>query len=178
MENLFRFYKIISKLKSLPRSGWLKHKIRNPETVASHSFGATLLGWWVAKKEGLDPEKMIKIILVHELVEAIVGDITPQDHRYDNKRKFEKKFINVLGGNIPLELRAEIIGLVEEYTEGKTLEAQVASGIEKLETILQAQEYEKKLKRKIAREFFDFYKNKINFKSGKEILKCLKGKMP
>lgn len=178
MENFFRFYKIISKLKSLPRSGWLKHKIRNPETVASHSFGAALLGWWIAKKEGLNPEKMIKIILVHDIVESITGDITPQDHRYSNKRKFEKKFIEVLREDTPIELREEVISLVEEYNEGKTLEAQLASGIEKLETILQAQEYEKKLKRKIAREFFDFYKNKINFKSGKEILKCLKGEMP
>lgn len=173
MEEVFKFFKIIAKLKLLPRTGWLQQGIKNPETVGSHTFGAAMLAWWLAKKEKLNPEKVVKLVLVHDLIEAITGDITPSDFRYQGKRDFEKKFIKELGQSIPVEIRAEITDLVEEYLEGKTAESRLASQAEKLETILQAYEYQKKLKRKIAKEFFNFYKNKISAKTGKEILEWL-----
>lgn len=177
MEDIIKFYNLISQLKLLPRSGWVKYRIDNPETDGAHTFGATMLGWWLAEKEGINPEKIIKMLLVHELTEVFTGDLTPQDPAYNKKSILEKQAIDNVAKNIPEEIKSELISLLNEYIEGKTVESQLASEAEKLETILQAYGYEKKLKKPVAKEFFSFYSTKISTKTGKEMLGWLAGKM-
>src|SRR5690242_15589080 len=67
-------------LKRLPRTGWLHIGVQAPESVADHSYRIALLTLLVAAGEpALDLARALTIALVHDLPEAIAGDITPFD---------------------------------------------------------------------------------------------------
>ena len=75
-----------AKLKSVPRTGWLDRGVEplRVESVADHSFGVALLAWACAlqrRAEGaaIDPERVLKLALIHDLAEAETGDSTPYD---------------------------------------------------------------------------------------------------
>ena len=97
MKNLTEFLKYISKLKLTVRTGWNFYKVPGiRETIGSHSFGVTYIAWILAKKQNVDIDKVIKMALVHDILEGITGDITPQDKKYKIKYFIEKKAIKKL----------------------------------------------------------------------------------
>ena len=63
-KNVIKFAKEIGKLKSLERTGWKVRGVKNPESVADHSFRATILGMLLSDLEGLDTEKIIRMLLL------------------------------------------------------------------------------------------------------------------
>jgi putative hydrolase of HD superfamily len=79
MKSLLDFFIKIGRLKKAKRKGWLIHGIKNPETTADHIFRATILGWILNKFKGLDEEKLLKTLLIHDIFEVYVGDRTPYD---------------------------------------------------------------------------------------------------
>ena len=87
------FFKIVGKLKSEKRKGWIQQGVKTEriESVADHVFMTTLItlaleDHW--REQGLDANKMIKMALIHDLPEALTGDITPRDNV---KNKVEKE---------------------------------------------------------------------------------------
>jgi len=112
----------------------------------------------------VDVNRCVKMALVHDLAEATVGDITPycgvsdaDKHRRESDAM--KKLTDLLNlGQRPTsvcgltadddsegtigDVGAEILGLWEEYEAGSTAEAKLIKDMDKLEMILQAQEYE------------------------------------
>ena len=58
------------------RTGWIKSGIEEPESVADHSYRAALLAM-VVPLTGVDAGRCMRMALVHDLAESIVGDITP-----------------------------------------------------------------------------------------------------
>ena len=75
-----------SKLKSVPRTGWLDRGVPplQVESVADHSVGVALLAWGCAlqrRAEGmaLDPDRVLMLAILHDLAEAETGDLTPYD---------------------------------------------------------------------------------------------------
>ena len=87
IKNLVDFLKIIGKLKTLKRKGWIERKITNEiESVADHSFRLGILSIIFADVLGLDSVKSIKMSLIHDIPESIVGDITPSE--MDHKEKY------------------------------------------------------------------------------------------
>src|SRR5690348_11531628 len=69
----------IEPLKHLPRTGWVDRGVHEPESVASPSRPLALLAWVSAEAQGLDAENAMRLALVHDLPEAITGDLTPFD---------------------------------------------------------------------------------------------------
>jgi putative hydrolase of HD superfamily len=76
----------VSKLKSVPRTGWLDRGVPplQVESVADHSLGVAVLAWGCAlqrRAEGaaIDPERVLMLALLHDLAEAETGDLTPYD---------------------------------------------------------------------------------------------------
>ena len=79
-EAILSFIEEIGILKSLPRTGWLIHGIKNGESIADHCYRMTLLSMLladtlVAKGMKLDTEKVMRLSLLHEIAEARIGDI-------------------------------------------------------------------------------------------------------
>ncbi len=62
-------------LKASPRTGWLRVGIHDPESVADHSWGTALLVLEFAAHAGVELERAVSMALVHDLPEALTGDI-------------------------------------------------------------------------------------------------------
>lgn len=118
--------------------------VRDPESVADHMYRMGVMAFVADYSPGVDRDRCIKMALVHDIAEAIVGDITPSDGvPKDEKSRREREAINhmcnILGGGSRAE---EILELWLEYEENSTLEAKVVKDFDKVEMILQALEYE------------------------------------
>ena len=59
---------------------------RPRDTIASHSFGAALIGWVMAEKEDLDSDKIVKMLIMHDLIMSYVEDYTPEDEEFNSKK--------------------------------------------------------------------------------------------
>lgn len=75
IDRLIEFLKIVGKLKSLKRAGWVKSRIRSPETVAEHSFRTAVMAMILAPQLGIDQLKSMKMAIIHDIGEANIGDI-------------------------------------------------------------------------------------------------------
>ena len=92
----------------------------------------------------VDFAKLVKICLVHDLGEAVGGDVpAPEQARRreaglsTGKGKDERRDLFTLLESLPSPLKAEILELWDEYEAADTAEAKLAKALDKLETILQ-----------------------------------------
>lgn len=121
-------------LKALPRAGWIRAGIEQPESVAAHSWGLSLLISLLAPTN-LNHLRMHHMALAHDLPEVITGDITP----HDGIPKAEKKEREAKAARSFLP--PHILKAWQEYEENKTPEAQFVHMLDKLDMALQAQVY-------------------------------------
>ncbi len=144
------FFGIVNKMKSIRRSGWVEREVRNPESVADHSFMTTLLSYILGRGKGMDTEKLLKMAIVHDIAESVVGDIMTwkRDGEYpegnkspEEKYGIERKGLEKLLRNLDRDIRDEITGLWLEFEEQKSPEAVFLKQIDKLEMLLQVVEY-------------------------------------
>lgn len=145
------FFLKAGKLKQIKRKGWLRQGIPQPESVADHCFRTTLIALIIGAKLNLNLERLLKLAIIHDLAESVVGDITPYDQEYDLKIQKEAHAIK----NLDTLVNMGLIDLWREYEEGNTKEAEICRQIDKFEMILQAYEYEKK----INTNFEDFWES-------------------
>ena len=87
--------------------------------------------------EGVDLLRLIKICIVHDLGEAISGDVPATRQRAgDDRAARERNDLVTLCAPLPDDLKAEMIALWDEYAEAETPEAVIAKGLDKIETML------------------------------------------
>jgi len=88
----------------------------------------------------IDIKKVIYMLAVHELEETIIGDITPfDDNNKDKKQLGRDAVVQILK---PLAMGDEILAIITEYEENKTLEARFAKWVDKLDSGLQCKIYD------------------------------------
>ena len=79
------FFKTAANLKKISRQGWIdKLSISEPESVADHSYSMAVIGMVISDLENYNSEKIIKMVLLHDLAESKIGDYTPEQL---NKKK-------------------------------------------------------------------------------------------
>lgn len=132
------FLRAAESLKTATRSGYTTAGDR--ESVAEHTWRLCLMA--LVLRPGLpevDFAKLIRICIVHDLGEAISGDIPApeQARRGASKSADERRDLLTLVASLPAVQRNEIVALWDEYEAGATAEARLAKGLDKLETILQ-----------------------------------------
>ncbi|KAG4304846.1 hypothetical protein PORY_001899 [Pneumocystis oryctolagi] len=147
------FLHIIENLKATPRKGWLHFDIENPESIASHMYRMSIISM-LFTSPFINRDKCIKMALVHDMAESIVGDITPLDKiSPEEKHKRELDAMITLTSKIlpktQSEAAKEMLDLFLEYEEGKTPEASLVRDIDKFELLIQMIEYEKKTKKNL-----------------------------
>ncbi|KAG5438151.1 hypothetical protein PCANB_003002 [Pneumocystis canis] len=76
--SILPFLHILENLKTTPRTGWLKFKIENPESIASHIYRVSIISM-LCTISSINRDKCIKMALIHDMAESLVGDITPFD---------------------------------------------------------------------------------------------------
>lgn len=124
-------------LKDTLRSGRTAEGRR--ESVAEHSWGLCLLALLVEPElDGIDIAKLLKLCILHDLGEAVSGDI-PAIHQTGgpDKAMQERADFVALTAALPDDLRRDFVALWDEYEAGETPEAQLAKGLDKLETMIQ-----------------------------------------
>jgi len=142
LQNLIKFLEITGVLKRTPRAGWVDVGVYQPESVADHTFRTGFLCMLYADMEALDPLKLLRMALLHDLPEAVIGDLTPQQKTEETKEKEETAISHILR-LLPKKQRERYLAVWDEYQEGKTREAKAVRQLEKIEMALQAKEYEK-----------------------------------
>lgn len=138
------FLTLCHRLKTTKRKGWINHGIKGPESIADHMYRMALMALITADIPGVNRERCIKIAIVHDIAEAIVGDITPSDGvpKQEKSRREQAaldEMCKVLGGGLRAE---EIKELWAEYENNSSKEASLVKDFDKVEMILQALEYE------------------------------------
>lgn len=165
---LLELYGMCTRLKRTKRTGWVRRDVQEPESVADHMYRASIIALTAAEWEGVDTSKAVKMALVHDLAEAIVGDIAPGDGvSKEEKHRREKNAMDEMTSLVcGVQAKEEIMTLWEEYEMGSTAEAMLVKDIDKLEMIIQAKEYEEDQGMNL-QEFFDSTKGKFTTDTGK-----------
>jgi putative hydrolase of HD superfamily len=136
---LLRFYSIAERLKRELRHSWLSDGRR--ESVAEHTWMMSLLAILVARRlrEPVQLERVLCMIAIHDLVEAVCGDVPSfeESERMRRKAENERAAMQQLAAALPPDLGAEIAGLWHELEERHTAEARLVNAIDKLEVQLQ-----------------------------------------
>ncbi|MBX3012121.1 MAG: HD domain-containing protein [Caldilineaceae bacterium] len=141
-------------LKQLPRTGWLLAGIRQPESVAEHSFSVSWLAIWLAEAINthwedhaltapLDLTQVMQIALVHDLAESILTDLPKRSTDLLGKaikHGAEAKAIQQIFQELPNG--AHYITCWQSYAQGTTPEGRLVRDADKLEMIHQALCYE------------------------------------
>jgi putative hydrolases of HD superfamily len=168
MKNIANFLFEAGMLKRTPRSGF-QFLGSGSESVAEHIFRTTYVGYALGKMEQhVDVDKLIKMCLFHDLPEARTGDLN-----YVNKKYVvadEKKAVYDLTATLPFG--SELLGIINEYEEGKTIEALLARDADQLEMILALKEY-KDIGNRYADEWLEFSLKRLQTETAKELAKVI-----
>ncbi len=73
--NALKFFQVVGNLKGLKRTGWVNHEIPLPESVADHMYRMSMLTFMITES-GVNKDRLMKICMVHDLAESIVGDVS------------------------------------------------------------------------------------------------------
>jgi putative hydrolases of HD superfamily len=137
----------IVKLKQVARKGWVSQVgVAAPESVADHSFGCAVLAMCLGDLKGLDTEKLIRLALLHDLHEVLIGDYDAFDKQQigvAQAKQNQQQAINDVFAALPEAIREGYVSLAEEYLHQETPEAKLVKQIDKLDMIMQALQYEK-----------------------------------
>ena len=68
------FFRLVGKLKTTPRTGWVNNEVKSPESIADHMYRMSMLAMLITDP-AINKDRLIKICLVHDLGESIVGKI-------------------------------------------------------------------------------------------------------
>ncbi|WP_460495928.1 HD domain-containing protein [Glycomyces tarimensis] len=128
-------------LKRARRSGWWVTGIRDPESIAEHSWRAAITGMIIASMEGADPTRTAMLCVLHDTAETRIGDIPHVGRRYLTAAAAEDVVADQVA-ECPPEVAQTIQDAVAEFEAGETAEAQCAKDADKLECLVQAVEYQ------------------------------------
>ena len=136
------FFHTSANLKKIRRQGWIdKLSIDKPESVADHTFSMAIMGMVFSDLENYNTEKILKIILLHDLAESITGDMTPEQISKEEKIILENNTIKKILNDLPPSLQKQYEVLWEEYQTNNSKEAKIVHQLDKLEMALQAKIY-------------------------------------
>lgn len=166
-EEFLEFLKIVGKLKRIERTGWITNVgIENPESVADHSLRSAILAMVFADMKGLNAEKTMRMALLHDLPEALIGDwdnFAKKKLGLEKLRQKEEEAMEKILSLLPENLREKYTSIWKEFQERKSEEANLVRQVEKLEMGIQALEYRE--------EGYDKNKLKIFIDDVKSVLK-------
>ncbi|XP_059174160.1 5'-deoxynucleotidase HDDC2-like [Physella acuta] len=165
VSKFFEFMRLIGQLKQVKRTGWVRKNVKDPESVSDHMYRMAMIAFAIPSNSGLDRDKCIKIALVHDMSESIVGDLTPWcGVSKEDKSCREKTATSHISSLISEEAGKEMYQLWMEYENQSSPEAIFVKDLDKFEMLFQAYEYENLHNRpKSLQEFFDHTNAKHTF---------------
>ena len=137
LTGILQFLRDAERLKTVTRSGWTSSGTQ--ESVAEHTWRRCLFALVLHRGfPDVDLGRLLKICVVHDLGEAIGGDIpAPMQRGAGAKSDQERRDLLRLLEALPDASRDELVALWDEYESARTPEARLAKALDKLETIMQ-----------------------------------------
>ena len=137
LEGVLTFLRAAERLKTVTRSGWTSAGRR--ESVAEHTWRLCLMAMLLyGGTAGVDLARLLKMCLIHDLGEAIRGDVpAPAQVAGAGKAEQERADLSEVTDSLPPGMQQEILELWDEYEAADSTVARLAKGLDKLETILQ-----------------------------------------
>ena len=130
---LIDFLRVMERLKDAPRHCWTTGGRR--ESVAEHSWRVALMAMLMADEfPDADMDKVIRMCLVHDIGEAITGDI-PTFVKTDADRAVEGREVEALIGGLPEPWPGTLGALFAEMEAQQTLEAKLCKALDRMEAI-------------------------------------------
>ena len=137
------FFKTAVNLKNISRQGWIdKLSLKHPESVADHSYSMAIMGMIISDLENYNSEKILKMILLHDLAESKIGDYTPNQISKENKIKIENNAYDEMISTLPESIKSQYAQIWKEYQKQESPESKIVRQIDKLEMALQAKMYQ------------------------------------
>ncbi|KAJ0341309.1 hypothetical protein COL154_011021 [Colletotrichum chrysophilum] len=170
------YFHMLERLKTTKREGWRRFGIARGESIADHMYRMSLLSMCCppALAPRIDLARCMKMCLIHDMAESLVGDITPVDgvpKPEKNRREAEtmdyitKTLLgNFNGGLTGIEIRE----IWQEYEDSKTLNSHFVHDLDKMELLLQMMEYEKRGQGKLDLGEFAYVATKFSLPETKE----------
>ncbi|SDK53695.1 HD domain-containing protein [Pseudomonas indica] len=137
LDGILGFLKQAEQLKNVLRSSHTSQG--RPESTAEHSWRLCLMAMMLEDDfPEIDFARLVKICIIHDLGEAISGDIPAiQQVGLPDKTAQEREDLLTLLQPLPDAQRAKILDLWDDYSEARSPEARLAKALDKLETIMQ-----------------------------------------
>ncbi|KAF7595855.1 hypothetical protein BBP40_004346 [Aspergillus hancockii] len=146
------FFHLIERLKTTKREGWRRFGIDAGESISDHMYRMSIMTMLAPPSLAaqLNIPHCMKMALIHDMAESLVGDITPVDNvNKEEKARREADVMNYISksllGGVPggMLTGEEILKVFQEYEDNQTLEAKYVHDIDKMELLLQMVEYER-----------------------------------
>ena len=154
-EKILNFLLEAFKLKDLKRTGWVNADVKNPESVADHSWGVALLALLLSEKMKLNLEKCLKMALIHDINEIYTKDIALQPEergtlKEKRKREIERNAMKKILSLLPNSIKKDWEKVWNELEARKTKEAKVIRNLDKLDMAIQALIYKKRTRKDLS----------------------------
>lgn len=139
IKKLTSFFYEIGTLRKIPRAHQQTLLFQDlSDNIASHTFRAAVIGYFLAKQLEADADRVLKMCLIHDFEEVRTGDQNWLHKKYVKSFEDEVRKEQFEG----IENIEEIKALSRECDECKTLEAQIAKDADWLDQIFLLREYE------------------------------------
>ena len=137
LEKQLKFIIEIDRVKSIIRKTKIFHQNRY-ENDAEHSWHISLMAIILCEhsNEPIDILKVIKMLLIHDLVEIDAGDTIVYKKSSENVIK-EKKAAERIFGLLPPDQNKEFLNLWLEFEKFNTTEAKFATALDRTEPVMQ-----------------------------------------
>ena len=87
----------------------------------------SVVGMLISDSENYDFEKILKMILLHDLAESKIGDFTPDQISKEKKLELENSAFSELLNTLPSNLQENYQKIWQEFTECNTEESQLVT---------------------------------------------------
>lgn len=162
-----RFLYEAGTLKQTKRTGWWMAGVRDPESVAEHSWRTALLATIIAKLEGADPARAAFLAVWRDSQETRTGDVNYVGKKYGSEADPRAVTEDQIAG-MPEVLAAAVREVVAEYEAKESQEAICARDADKLECMIQGIEY-KAQGYENAQRWIDNSRGRLTTKSANEL---------
>lgn len=137
MDRIADFLFEMGMLKRTPRTGW-QFLGTGEESVAEHSFRTAMIAYTLARlSEDVDPDRVVRMALFHDLPEARTGDLNYMNQKY--VQADEVKAVEDLTRG--LSFGGEIRDHLTEFRAQSTPEAILVRDADHLEMLTQLKEH-------------------------------------
>ncbi len=162
-DKIISFMKYSQKHHLVLRQIWCSDQQRQ-ESDSEHAWHVALFVMLLAKEyPQLNVEKMLKMVIIHDLAEIETGDVWVLDKKgREGKKEREQEAWKKILQSVPEETAKEWKELIEEYESKQTPEAKLVNSCDKLQPLIMNLLSEGKSWKKFSTTFDEIYKVKIS----------------